>query len=339
MITLKLEEIRNFIDEIDQEILDALVRRKSFIKQIAPLKKSTDAPLLDENRENAILANLKDKAKKLGLEANFISALYNLIFENSRKEQEIQDSYLECKVKEIGLIGYGRFGALMVSHLSKDFKVFVYDKDLNKTITGKNVFQSSLEDVCRKEIIILSVPISEIKNVLENIKPLLKKGSLIVDVCSVKEYPVKLMQEILPKYTQILATHPLFGPDTAANSLSGRKIVICKIKVNNLLYEQVKVFLEKNGLIVIETTPKNHDEEIAKSLVLTHFIGRSLMELKMSSLNIDTRGYKNLMQVLDTVKNDTWQLFQDMNNYNKYSKKIRQDFTKSAIEIDGRLDK
>lgn len=336
---MKLEEIRNFIDEIDQEILDALVRRKSFIKQIASTKKSADVPILDENREKAILANLKEKAKKLGLEANFISALYSIIFENSKKEQEIQDFHAGCKVEEIGLIGYGRFGALMVGYLSKNFKVFIYDKDQNKTITGKNAFQSSLEEVCKKEIIILSVPISEIKNVLENIKPLLKRCSLIIDVCSVKEYPVKLMQEILPEHVQILATHPLFGPDTAADSLSGRKIVVCKIRIDDLLYEQVKVFLKKIGLIVIETTPKNHDEEIAKSLVLTHFISRSLMELKMSSLNIDTRGYKNLMQVLDTVKNDTWQLFQDMNNYNKYSKKIRQDFIKSTIEINGRLEK
>lgn len=247
-------------------------------------------------------------------------------------------------VKEIGLIGYGRFGALMAGYLSKDFKVFVYDKNpaktlAAKTITSRKTFLSSLEEVCKKRVVILSVPISEIENILRTIRPLLKENSLVVDVCSVKEYPVMLMRKILPKQVQILATHPLFGPDTAAYSLSGRKIVLCKIRIDDCLYQQIKAFLVKKGLVVIETTPKEHDKEIAQSLVLTHFIGRALMGLKMSGLAIDTRGYKNLMQVLDTVKHDTWQLFQDMNSYNKYSKKIRHDFIRSAVRINKMLEK
>lgn len=255
--------------------------------------------------------------------------------------QKIFDALFRRKsyIREIGMIGCGRFGALMAGYLSEDFKVFVYDKNPAKIIIGKNIFPSSLEEVCHKKIVVLSVPISELENVLRSIRRLLKKNSLVVDVCSVKEYPVMLMREILPEYVQILATHPLFGPDTAADSLSGRKIVLCKIRTGGLLYGQIKSFLKRNGLAVIETTPKEHDKEIAKSLVLTHFIGRALMGMKMSGLAIDTRGYKNLMQVLDTVRNDTWQLFRDMNSCNKYSKKVRHDFIKSAIRINEMLEK
>ena len=40
------------------------------------------------------------------------------------------------------------------------------------------------------------------------------------------------MQELLPQDVSILATHPIFGPDSAADSLKGRKIALCKESAN-----------------------------------------------------------------------------------------------------------
>jgi prephenate dehydrogenase len=241
---------------------------------------------------------------------------------------------------EIGIIGFGRFGKLVTKHLSEDFKVYVFNRsDKTKEIKENNAIPSSIEEVCKKDIIILCVPISEFENILNKIKNLLKEDSLVIDVCSVKEYPVKLMKDILPKKTQILATHPIFGPDSAADSLQERKIVLCKVRIVDDLYGKIKSILNERGLTVIETTPEEHDKEIAKSLLLTHFIGRALMDFGATDLNIDTEGYKRLMKILDTVKNDTNQLFEDMNKCNKYSKKIRDDFIKSLNKISEGLEK
>ena len=49
---------------------------------------------------------------------------------------------------------------------------------------------------------------------------MLKENAVIVDVCSVKEYPVQWMRELLPANVSILATHPMFGPDSAADSFT-----------------------------------------------------------------------------------------------------------------------
>jgi len=92
-------------------------------------------------------------------------------------------------------------------------------------------------------------------------------------------------------------------------------------------------------LNVIETTPEKHDKEIAKSLVLTHFIGRALMDMKASALEIDTRGYRDLIRILDSVKNDTWQLFEDMNRFNAYSSGVRKNFIKSLNDVEKSLSK
>ena len=176
-------------------------------------------------------------------------------------------------------------------------------------------------------------------NLLKRIKKHLKKGTLVIDVCSVKELPAKWMKEILPKHVQILATHPLFGPDSVSSSLRGKKIVLCKIRMPNLKYNLFKSYLKKKGLEIIETTPQKHDQDIANSLALTHFIGRSLIELNVKELQIDTKGYNRLLRILDTVKNDTWELFKDMNNYNPYATKTRKGFIKAVNKINQRLKK
>jgi len=240
----------------------------------------------------------------------------------------------------IGIIGFGRFGKLLVKYLSKDNKVYVSSRKNNDgEIKKLNGIPASLEEVCKKDIVIPSVPISKFEEILKKIKNLLMHDSLVVDVCSVKEYPVKVMKQVLPNNVQILATHPMFGPDSATTALKGRKIVLCKVRIDKKLYNTIKKSLRRRGLIVLETSPAKHDREIAKSLLLTHMIGRSLIDFGANNLEIDSEGYKRLIRILETVRNDSEQLFKDMNNYNKYSKKVRDDFIKSLNKINLRLEK
>lgn len=241
---------------------------------------------------------------------------------------------------KIGIIGFGRFGKLLTQYLSKKFNVFVFDtKNKQREIKKIGAIPASLAQACKKDVIILCVPISRFEKVLIKIKKLIKDNQLVVDVCSVKEYPVKLMKKILPKKVQILATHPIFGPDSAAKSLKGNKIVLCKARIQDGKYKKIKAYLKKMGLTVIETTPAKHDRDIARSLLLTHFIGRGLIDFGSRSMYMDTEGYKRLMSILEMVQNDTSQLFHDMNKYNKYSNKMRQHFIKSLENVHKGLKK
>jgi prephenate dehydrogenase len=88
---------------------------------------------------------------------------------------------------------------------------------------------------------------------------------------------------------------------------------------------------------VIETTAENHDRQIAVSLSLTHFIGRSLAAFGAEPLDIDTEGYKRLMHILGVVSHDTIQLFEDMHAYNPFAKQKRQDFIDAMTAIHERL--
>jgi len=239
----------------------------------------------------------------------------------------------------IGIIGFGRFGSLTARYLSQDFEVTVLDSggkaaDIRKT----GAEPASLEQVCREDIVILPVPISVFKQTLETVKPLLKEGTLVVDVCSVKTYPVKLMRDILPESVSILATHPMFGPDSAADSLEGHKIVLCRERMEKGHYLKVKDYLDSKGLHTIEATPDEHDRQISVSLALTHFIGRALSEFGAQPLGIDTEGYKRLLHVLEVVENDTWQLFVDMNHYNPYAGEHRAAMIDAVKRVDLKLE-
>ncbi|RJQ84496.1 MAG: prephenate dehydrogenase/arogenate dehydrogenase family protein [Desulfobacteraceae bacterium] len=239
----------------------------------------------------------------------------------------------------IGLIGYGRFGRLTVKYLSPEFTVVVHTRSKDKAadILSAGGRLVPLEEACAQRIVILCVPISAMQTTLRQIAPLLTAGTLVADVCSVKEYPAQWMRQWLPEGVEILATHPMFGPDSAAKSLHGHKIVICPERIAAERYGKIRAWLAQKGLLVIETSPSEHDRKIAVSLSLTHFIGRSLSEFGAVPLDIDTEGYKRLLHILGVVNNDTWQLFEDMHRFNPYARGIREAFMAAMARIDARL--
>jgi prephenate dehydrogenase len=239
----------------------------------------------------------------------------------------------------IGIIGYGRFGELAARYLAEDEDVFVYtSRKVLPDVNGLNIQAATLETVCRQKIVIPTVPISVFRDTLRRIAPLLNPDSLVIDVCSVKEQPVKWMEELLPGSVSILATHPMFGPDSAAESLEGMKIALCKVRIDEEHYDQIRSYLVAKGLVVIDTTAEIHDRQIAVSLALTHFIGRSLSSFGAENLEIDTEGYKRLLHILEVVENDTWQLFVDMHRFNPYAEEARVAFMKAMTQISSDLE-
>ncbi|PIP88738.1 MAG: prephenate dehydrogenase [Bdellovibrionales bacterium CG12_big_fil_rev_8_21_14_0_65_38_15] len=239
---------------------------------------------------------------------------------------------------KVGIIGFGRLGKLIARYLKEDADVIVCDlSDVSKEAKELGVQTGTLDEVCQCPIVIPFVPISEFENLMIQIKDKLNPKSLLVDVCSVKELPVNAMLKHLPENIQILATHPMFGPDSARETVFGHKIVLCPVRIEDKLLNDIKRYLNGHGLKVIETTAEEHDRQISHSLVLAHFIGRTLMDTGAERQEIETLGYKRLMKILGVVQNDSWQLFVDMNKYNRFADQARARFIGSLTAIDQKL--
>ena len=107
----------------------------------------------------------------------------------------------------------------------------------------------------------LAVPVPMLGECLAGIAPHLRPGQVVVDVCSVKAGPAALMRRLLPEGVEILATHPMFGPQSMPQSLSGGRIVICPLRGGRWrriaaflrrvlgVWSLVSVFSTKNGVI------------------------------------------------------------------------------------------
>lgn len=238
---------------------------------------------------------------------------------------------------KIAIIGQGRFGKLLGKILAPYGEIFVMEKDLKK-IEKKQVLIKK-EDLKEIDWVFLAVPISNLEKLLLEIRPHLKKGSLVVDVSSVKIFPCRWLKKYLPRNVEIMGTHPMFGPDSAKNGLPGLKIVLCPVRISLKNKKKFEKIMRSLKLKIIFTTPQKHDAEIAKSLTLVHFIGRTLGRINIKKQEITTLGFERLLAVNETVNSDTWQLFLDMHRYNPYAKNMRHRFLKSAREIDSELKK
>lgn len=239
---------------------------------------------------------------------------------------------------KIGIIGFGRLGSLAAKHLAQDSDLSVYDiRGLQKEIQNAGAKAKTLAEVAASDIVMPIVPISEMKKTLEALAPHIRPGTLVIDTCSVKEAPVEWMKKILPAHCEILGTHPMFGPDSAKLTLYGSKIVLCPVRINEEKLKNIDNYLQTHGLHTITCTPEEHDRQIAHSLILTHFVGRGLVEFGAKDIEIDTKGYRRLMKILETVVNDSWQLFEDMNHYNRFAKDMREGFIKSLSAIDQKV--
>jgi len=84
----EIEDLRKKIDEINNEILSLLNKREKLCKEIGKIKKQGGLEIIDKEREQEMLSELKEKAKKLNLDEDYIENLFKLIIENSRKIQE-----------------------------------------------------------------------------------------------------------------------------------------------------------------------------------------------------------------------------------------------------------
>jgi Prephenate dehydrogenase len=110
-------------------------------------------------------------------------------------------------------------------------------------------------------VVILAVPVGEMRGVAQRLAPHLMPGALVLDVGSVKVEPASIMLETLPGHVEIVATHPLFGPVSARAGLRGARIAICPLRGRRL---RVAAFCRRLGLDVILTTPEQHDRDAAE---------------------------------------------------------------------------
>lgn len=233
---------------------------------------------------------------------------------------------------DIGIIGLGAFGRLMAQHLGPHFSLCAYDP-----VPGAgDVTRVGLAAAASCPTVILAMPVGAIEETVRAIGPHLRPGALVLDVGSVKVVPAEAMRRGLPDHADIVATHPLFGPQSARDGIRGLKIAVCPIRGRR--GPVVAAFLRKVlGLDVILTTPEAHDREAAVVQGLTHLIAKVLVQMEPLPTRMTTRSFELIRQAVDMVRDDAPEVFQAIERSNLHAPEVRRRFFDLASALDAQL--
>lgn len=239
----------------------------------------------------------------------------------------------------LGIVGFGAFGQLAARHLGQHFEITAHDPspDVGRSAMHLGVRLTSLHAVAQADVILIAAPVSSFEKVVSEIAVACRPGALIVDVGSVKVVPSEIMRRLLPNHADIVATHPLFGPQSAAKGLAGLKIAVCPIRGRR--HARLAAFLRKVlGLTVIISTPDDHDKDAAVVQGLTHLIAKVLLRMGPLPTRMTTKSFDLLSEAVSMVQHDAPEVFEAIEKANPYAETVRRRFFALATDLSADLE-
>jgi len=181
--------------------------------------------------------------------------------ELKKKEKELQDllallrieknKELELKPLTIGVVGFGNFGQFISKTFSRHAKIVAMSRSdysaQAKAMNGTYVPLSNPDRFfAQVDVVVFMVSIKSFESTLRNLLPAIKNdqrrrkavgesGPLFADVLSVKEYPRKIMLDLLPEGCDVICTHPMFGPISGKDGWADLKFIYEKTRCNGKL--------------------------------------------------------------------------------------------------------
>lgn len=137
-------------------------------------------------------------------------------------------------------------------------------------------------EIALSDVVMISVPIDITEQVIAEIAPKMKAGSLLMDITSIKTVPVNAMVQYTSPGVEILGTHPMFGPTIP--DLQGQIVILVPVEGRSERWMPViRALYEDQGAHIEVTSAREHDRMMAVVQGLTHFayisIGCAMAEL------------------------------------------------------------
>ena len=174
------------------------------------------------------------------------------------------------------ILGAGKMGVWFVNFCRENGEeVILSDRKKEKLARlGKElgVETADFVDAVKKaDNVIICVSIDAFEETVKKIAPSVREGQTIVDICSIKEQPVKIMHQYLGKAV-VLGTHPVFGP--GSRGVKNKAYILTPTNAEEEEFAgKYKKWLEKVGARVFIMSPKKHDELMSVVLGFPHFLG------------------------------------------------------------------
>jgi prephenate dehydrogenase len=178
---------------------------------------------------------------------------------------------------KIAIIGAGKMGVWFAKYYrSKGYAVTLADRKKEKIAKLKKELSINTTTDFRKaaadaDQVLISVSINAMEEVVKTLSPVLHEGQVVMDICSIKEAPIKTLHENI-KGALVLGTHPVFGP--GSNGVKHKAYILTPTSPAEEKYAlEFKKWLEQDEARVFCMSPRHHDELMSVVLGLPHFLG------------------------------------------------------------------
>ncbi len=255
-----LEQLREAIDRIDQQLVDLLAQRRQVVQQVTAIKQKHDLPTFHPAREENLISARRAQATEAGLDPDYVEDLFRTVLRHSRVGQlnTLSRRSVRPGAKVLVIGGLGNMGRFFSTWFRQsDYEVRVLDREDWPRVRSL----TAGVDLC-----LLAVPIDITPSVALQIGPHLPPGCILADICSLKRKPLEAMLQAHPG--PVVGLHPLFGPATMTMDKQivviapGRRLDQCQ-----WLLDQLTLW----GNILVETASAEHDQLMGVVQALRHF--------------------------------------------------------------------
>lgn len=178
------------------------------------------------------------------------------------------------------------------------------------------------------DIMILAVPFESLHDVTRIVGPVMNPSSLLMDITSLKEEPVRQM--LNNSVCEVIGAHPMFGP--SAESFAGQLCYISPARSEHWLPKVEKQLLNMGARVRI-ISPEKHDRLMATVQTLRHVALTSLgLTLKQTGfdlekdLDISGQWFQDLARMMIHQFEQPSGLYAELALNNRHSKEILQNF-------------
>jgi len=214
---------------------------------------------------------------------------------------------------KVAIIGAGKMGRWFAKFfLEQGMSVVVSDKDQDKLARMREELKvetaSNVEAVKSADKVLVCVPIENFKNVISEIHAYIRPEQIVMDICSVKEHPLKIMHKYI-KNGAVLGTHPMFGP--GVKSIKNQNFVLTP---TNAKEEEVAGefgnWLKEKGAKVFVMSPREHDELMSVVLGLPYFLSLATCDTIISygrfsdAQKVSGASYKFLLTLIEAIASE-----------------------------------
>lgn len=230
---------------------------------------------------------------------------------------------------KVGIIGQGNFGTFVKSLLPKNVTVLTYDLNhLNKS--------DNIDSILKSDILILAIPLNAYDNFFTKNGYKIADSCLVIDVCSVKIIPQRIIDQRLPAHKNILFTHPLFGPLSAKKTTQGHNLIVTR-QHGELASKVLGYCKEVLKLNIVMMSAEEHDKSMAHIHALTFFLAKGLAGINSPDIQFQTPSYSMILDLINFNNVHSHDLFTTIEQGNPYAAQVRQDLIQSLRDINNNL--